>query len=221
MKLSPSLLSADFSNLKAEIDAARAAGAVDLLHIDVMDGMFVPNISIGLPVVRSLRQAYDDLFLDVHLMVQAPERYITDFAEAGADLITVHQEAVTHLPRALDAIHAAGCQTGIALNPATPVFLLEYVLDQADLVLIMSVNPGFGGQKFMPCALEKLKQLRRMIDQRALVTQLQVDGGICSENIAQVLAAGADIVVAGSAVFGGDVAAKTAALRAAAAQAGF
>lgn len=221
MKLSPSLLSADFSNLKADIDAARAAGAVDLLHIDVMDGMFVPNISIGLPVVRSLRQTYDDLFLDVHLMVQAPERYIADFAEAGADLITVHQEAVTHLPRALDAIHAAGCQTGIALNPATPVCLLEYVLDQADLVLVMSVNPGFGGQKFMPCALEKLKQLRRMIDQHALVTQLQVDGGICSENIAQVLAAGADIVVAGSAVFGGDVAAKTAALRAAAAQAGF
>jgi ribulose-phosphate 3-epimerase len=198
-EVAPSILSADFARLGEQIQALKEAGC-RLLHLDVMDGHFVPNITIGVPVVRSLRQA-TELLLDCHLMIADPDRYVEAFAEAGADMISVHQEATPHLDRTLAAIRAAGCRAGVVLNPATPVATLSEVLGQVDFVLVMSVNPGFGGQRFLPGALSKLEQLRAWRADHGLDFRLEVDGGIGVENIGDVVRAGADIVVAGTSIF--------------------
>jgi len=178
------------------------AGA-DLIHVDVMDGRFVPNITIGPLVVEAIRPV-TDLPLDVHLMIVEPDRYVESFAKAGADIITVHVEACTHLHRSIQGIKALGVRAGAVLNPATPLDTIEYVLEDLDMVLIMSVNPGFGGQLFIPSALEKIRRLRRMIDEAGLDVTIEVDGGVNLSTIRDVVAAGADICVAGSAVFGRD-----------------
>lgn len=201
--LSPSLLSADFANLGSQVALLDEAGA-QYVHIDVMDGMFVPSISMGLPVIRSIRPASDRIF-DVHLMIQEPDRYIDDFVKAGADIITVHAEACVHLDRTIQKIKEKGILAGVALNPATPLNALEYVLGEVDMILIMTVNPGFGGQKLIPYTIQKIRDLRSMLDLRNLKTDIEADGGVTLENLAEVLHAGANIVVAGSAVFGGDV----------------
>ncbi|HEV7684611.1 MAG TPA: ribulose-phosphate 3-epimerase [Pyrinomonadaceae bacterium] len=198
--IAPSILSADFSRLGEEIEAAKRGGAT-ILHVDVMDGHFVPNLTVGLPVVKSLSRA-TDLPIDAHLMISEPGRYAQQFVEAGAKMVSVHVEADAHLHRTLASIKAAGGQAGVVLNPATPVESLTEVLPFADYVLVMSVNPGFGGQKFIANALDKLRRLRRMIGERQLPTRLEIDGGIDLENIASVVAAGAEIIVAGSAIFG-------------------
>ncbi|MDH4007618.1 MAG: ribulose-phosphate 3-epimerase [Desulfuromonadales bacterium] len=212
IKIAPSILSADFSRLAEEVQAVDRAGA-DYIHIDVMDGHFVPNITIGPLVVAALRKVTDKP-LDVHLMIENPDLYIADFAKAGADIITVHQEAVPHLHRTVQLIKSLGKQAGVSLNPATPVETLDVILDQLDLVLVMSVNPGFGGQAFISTALDKIRALRQRITQRGLATELQVDGGIKVDNIREVVAAGADVLVAGSAVFNAnDYAATITALR--------
>lgn len=212
IKIAPSILSADFSRLAEEVQAVDRAGA-DYIHIDVMDGHFVPNITIGPLVVAALRKVTDKP-LDVHLMIENPDLYIADFAKAGADIITVHQEAVPHLHRTVQLIKSLGKQAGVSLNPATPVETLDVILDQLDLVLVMSVNPGFGGQAFISTALDKIRALRQRITQRGLATELQVDGGITVDNIREVVAAGADVLVAGSAVFNAnDYAATITALR--------
>lgn len=202
IKISPSILSADFSRLGEDVQAVDRAGA-DYIHIDVMDGHFVPNITIGPLVVDALRKVTDKP-LDVHLMIENPDLYIADFAKAGADIITVHQEAVPHLHRTVQLIKSFGKKAGVSLNPATPVETLDVVLDDLDLVLIMSVNPGFGGQSFIPSALDKIRALRQRITQRGLATELEVDGGVKLDNIREVVAAGADVLVAGSAVFNTD-----------------
>jgi len=202
IKIAPSILSADFSRLGEEVQAVDRAGA-DYIHVDVMDGHFVPNITIGPLVVDALRKVTDKP-LDVHLMIENPDLYIADFAKAGADIITVHQEAVPHLHRTVQLIKSLGKQAGVSLNPATPVETLDVILDELDLVLVMSVNPGFGGQAFIPSALDKIRALRQRITQRGLATELQVDGGVKVDNIRQVVAAGADVLVAGSAVFHAD-----------------
>lgn len=213
IKIAPSILSADFARLGEEVRAIEAAGA-DYVHVDVMDGHFVPNLTIGPPVVAALRQV-TKLPLDVHLMINNPDAYIPDFAQAGADIITVHQEASTHLHRSVQLIRSLGKKAGVSINPATPVGTLEIVLDDLDLVLVMSVNPGFGGQSFIPSALGKITTLRREITRRGLQVELEVDGGVKPDNIAEIAAAGADVFVAGSAVFGsGDYAATIAALKA-------
>ncbi|MFA5515145.1 MAG: ribulose-phosphate 3-epimerase [Desulfuromonadales bacterium] len=199
IKIAPSILSADFARLGDEVRAIEAAGA-DYLHIDVMDGHFVPNITIGPPVVAALRQV-TDLPLDVHLMIENPDRYIPEFAAAGADIITVHQEASTHLHRTVQLIRGLGKKAGVSLNPATPVGTLDVILEELDLVLVMSVNPGFGGQAFIPACLGKIAALRREIDRRGLPVELEVDGGVKVENIREIAAAGAEVMVAGSAVF--------------------
>lgn len=199
-EIAPSLLSADFTRLGEEVKAAAAGGAT-VLHLDVMDGHFVPNITIGLPVVRSLRKI-TGLVIDTHLMITNPGQYASQFAEAGADMVSVHVEADPHLNRTLDSIRSAGAKAGIAINPATPLTSLEEAIGYADFILLMSVNPGFGGQKFVPGMLGKLRRLREMIDFRGLDTRIEIDGGIDENNIADIAAAGADIVVAGSAVFG-------------------
>jgi ribulose-phosphate 3-epimerase len=212
IKIAPSILSADFSRLAEEVQAVYRAGA-DYIHVDVMDGHFVPNITIGPLVVDALRKVTDKP-LDVHLMIENPDLYIADFAKAGADIITVHQEAVPHLHRTVQLIKSLGKQAGVSLNPATPVETLDVILDQLDLVLVMSVNPGFGGQTFISSALDKIRALRQRITQRGLATELQVDGGIKVDNIREVVAAGADVLVAGSAVFhANDYAATITALR--------
>lgn len=198
--IAPSILSADFSRLAEEIAAVEEGGAT-VLHVDVMDGHFVPNITIGLPVVRSLRKA-TGMTIDTHLMISEPGRYAVEFVKAGADMVSVHVEADAHLNRTLVAIQEAGALAGIAINPATPLILLEEALPYADFVLLMSVNPGFGGQRFVPTSMDKLRRLRRMIDESGLPTRIEIDGGIDSANISDVIAAGAQIIVAGSAVFG-------------------
>ena len=198
--IAPSILSADFSRLREEIEAAKRGGAT-ILHVDVMDGHFVPNLTIGLPVVKSLARA-TDLPIDAHLMISEPGRYAEQFVEAGAKMVSVHVEADAHLHRTLTAIKAAGAQAGVVINPATPIETLTEALPFADYVLVMSVNPGFGGQKFIATAIDKLRRLRRMIGERELATRIEIDGGINLANIASVVAAGAEIIVAGSAVFG-------------------
>lgn len=199
-KIAPSILSADFCRLGEEIMAVEAGGA-DYIHIDVMDGHFVPNITIGPPVVAAVRKI-TRLPLDVHLMIENPDRYIPDFAAAGADIIVVHAEASIHLHRSIQLIKSLGKKAGVSLNPATPLNYLEYVLADLDLVLLMTVNPGFGGQSFIEEALPKIKALRAMLDKRGLEAELEVDGGVKVDNIARISHAGADVFVAGSAVFG-------------------
>ena len=199
-EIAPSILSSDFTRLAEEIKKVKAGGA-NILHVDVMDGQFVPNITIGLPVVKSLRKA-TDMTIDCHLMIEEPSRYAVKFVEAGADMVSVHVEADVHLQRTLTAIREAGGKSGIAINPATPLILLEEALPYADFILLMSVNPGFGGQKFIPESVDKLRRLKRMIDERGLDTKIEIDGGIDADNIAKIVESGAEIIVAGSAVFG-------------------
>ncbi|OGT99520.1 MAG: ribulose-phosphate 3-epimerase [Geobacteraceae bacterium GWC2_48_7] len=198
-KIAPSILSADFSRLGEEIRSLEAAGA-DYIHIDVMDGHFVPNITIGPLVVEAARKV-TSLPLDVHLMIENPDRYIADFAAAGADIIVVHAEAVHHLHRTVQLIKSLGKRAGVSLNPATPLNQLDYVLDDLDLVLLMTVNPGFGGQSFIDACLDKIRFMRAMLDRRGSEAELEVDGGVKLSNIAQISHAGADVFVAGSAVF--------------------
>lgn len=199
-ELAPSILSADFTRLAEEIRAVEAGGA-RVLHVDVMDGRFVPNITIGLPVVKSIRKI-TDLTIDCHLMIVEPGTYAVEFVKAGANMVSVHVEADVHLQRTLTAIREAGGQAGIAINPATPLVSLEEALPFADFVLLMSVNPGFGGQKFIHTSVDKLRRLRRMIDERGLSTRIEIDGGIDAGNIQKIVESGAEIIVAGSAVFG-------------------
>ncbi len=201
--LAPSILAADFKQLGQQVSDAANAGA-EYIHIDVMDGAFVPSISFGMPVIKSIRGCTDKVF-DVHMMVQEPGRYITDMKEAGADLICVHAEACTHLDRTINQIKEAGLKAGVALNPATPLSVLDCILSEVDMVLIMTVNPGFGGQKFIPYTLDKIRRLRAMCNERGLQTDIQVDGGVTSDNVKELMDAGANIFVAGSAVFGREV----------------
>ena len=199
IKIAPSILSANFIKLGEEIKAAEEAG-VDMLHIDIMDGHFVPNITIGPFIVESIRQV-TSLPLDVHLMIEEPDTYLRDFIKAGADYVTVHLEASVHLHRTVQLIKETGVKAGVSLNPATPVWSLEHILPDIHLVLLMSVNPGFGGQKFIPQALDKIRILRKFIDEKGLTTLIEVDGGINVDNAKDVASAGADILVMGSAFF--------------------
>lgn len=206
-EIAPSILSADFTRLAEEINAVKAGGA-KVLHVDVMDGHFVPNITIGLPVVKSIRKA-TDMVIDTHLMISNPGRYAVDFVKAGADMVSVHVEADAHLQRTLTAIREAGGRPGVAINPATPIESLTEALPYADFILLMSVNPGFGGQKFIPTMLDKLRRLKQMINDRELPVQIEIDGGVDRTNIRSIVGAGAELIVAGSAVFGsGDPAAS-------------
>jgi len=212
-KIAPSILSADFCRLGDEVRAVEAAGA-DYIHVDVMDGHFVPNITIGPLVIDAVRKI-TSLPLDVHLMIENPDRYIPDFAAAGADIIVVHAEASVHLHRSIQLIKSLGKRAGVSLNPATPLNLLEYVLADLDMVVLMTVNPGFGGQSFIGDCLPKIQSLRAMLDKRGLEAELEVDGGVKVDNIARIAHAGADVFVAGSAVFGSsDYAATIKALKA-------
>lgn len=199
IEIAPSILSADFAQLRQQIEIVERAGA-SLLHVDVMDGRFVPNITVGLPVVKAISRA-TRLPIDAHLMIVEPGRYAEQFVEAGAQMVSIHVEADPHAHRTLSAIRSAGAQAGIAINPGTSLAVLDEVLKYADFVLLMSVNPGFGGQNFIPASLDKLRRLRKMIDERGLKTRIEIDGGIDADNIAEVAAAGAEIIVSGSAIF--------------------
>ncbi|MFL6286328.1 MAG: ribulose-phosphate 3-epimerase [Pyrinomonadaceae bacterium] len=217
VEIAPSILSADFTRLGEQIDAAERGGAT-LIHVDVMDGHFVPNITVGLPVVRSLARA-TRLPLDAHLMISEPGLYAEQFVEAGAQMVSVHIEADPHIHRTLASIKKGGAKAGIVLNPATSLGAIEEALAYADYVLVMSVNPGFGGQKFIPASLDKVRRLRRMIEERGLATRIEIDGGIGPDNIADAAAVGAEIFVAGTSVFGqSDPAAAVRGLLAASAQ---
>jgi ribulose-phosphate 3-epimerase len=200
--IAPSVLSADFANLQRDIEMINSSEA-DWFHVDIMDGVFVPNISFGFPVMEAIRK-YAAKPLDVHLMIVNPDQYIERFAEAGASIITVHYEACTHLHRTVQSIHATGCKAGVALNPHTPVALLKDILADLDLVLIMSVNPGFGGQKFIPNTLAKVRELRQMANAVNPDLVIEVDGGVGSHNLGDLVAAGANVLVAGNAVFAAD-----------------
>ena len=201
--LAPSILAADFGHLADAVAAVDDAGA-QYLHFDVMDGNFVPNISFGLPVLESVRELTERV-LDVHMMVERPERFIDDYAKAGADIITVHAEATKHLDQCISHIKSKDVMAGVALNPATPLSQIEYILPSVDMVLLMSVNPGYGGQKFISYTLDKLEELSKMLEKKGLKTDVEVDGGVYVENTPEILAAGANILVAGSAVFNGDI----------------
>ena len=198
-KIAPSILSADFLKLGEEIQAAEAAGA-DMLHIDIMDGHFVPNITIGPSIVESIRKI-TSLPLDVHLMIEEPDKYLRDFIKAGADYLTVHYEASVHLHRTVQWIKESGIKAGVSLNPATPVWNLEHILPYTDIALLMSVNPGFGGQEFIPEVIEKIKILKKLLKEKGLSTLIEVDGGVKLENALEIISAGADILVMGSAFF--------------------
>ena len=200
IEIAPSILSADFTKLGQQIEIVEGAGA-SLLHVDVMDGRFVPNITVGLPVVKAISRA-TQLPIDAHLMIVEPGRYAEQFVKAGAQMVSIHIEADPHAHRTLSAIRAAGAQAGIAINPATPLSALDEALKFVDYVLLMSVNPGFGGQTFIPESLDKVRRLRKMIDERGLKARIEIDGGIDAENIAEVASAGAEIIVSGSAIFG-------------------
>ena len=201
LEIAPSILSADFTRLGKEIRALEAGGAT-ILHVDVMDGRFVPNITVGLPVVKSIRK-FTETTIDCHLMIIEPSRYAVEFVKAGANMVSVHVEADPHLQRTLTAIQEAGGKAGIAINPATPLISLEEALPFADYILLMSVNPGFGGQKYISTATDKLRRLRRIITERGLKTRIEIDGGIDAANIGEIVAAGAEIIVSGTGVFGG------------------
>lgn len=204
IKLSPSILSADFTALGDQVHRAIHAGA-EYIHVDVMDGHFVPNITIGPMIVEALRPIAKETgaLLDVHLMIADPDRYAAEFAKAGADIVTVHVEATPHLHRVVQSIHEHGAKAGITLNPATPLVALEEILPEVELVLLMSVNPGFGGQSYIPSSTAKIRRLRQMLDAIGSTAELEVDGGIKPSNVAEVVEAGATVIVAGSAIFGG------------------
>jgi ribulose-phosphate 3-epimerase len=203
-KLAPSILAADFTRLGAEVEEAMDAGA-EHIHIDIMDGHFVPMITFGPMIVRALRPLADqyEVLLDVHLMIEAPDRYLADFAEAGADIITVHVETCPHLHRTVQTIRELNVRPGVTLNPATPLVSLEAILPDVDLVLVMSVNPGFGGQSYIEASTNRIRRLRRLLDEIGSMAELEVDGGIKTSNVATIAAAGATVIVAGSAIFGG------------------
>ncbi len=209
--LAPSVLSADFAKLGEEVRTVSEAGA-EYIHLDIMDGMFVPNITFGAPIIKKIRP-YSESIFDVHMMVQDPGRYLEDFAAAGADVISIHAEASTHLDRDLNRIHELGCKAGVVLNPATSLSVLDWVLDLVDMVVLMTVNPGFGNQKFIPYSVEKVKALKKMLTERGSNALIQLDGGVKLDNCAQLCEAGADVLVAGSAVFKDDPAANVRAFR--------
>ncbi len=203
LKIAPSILAADYSKLGEEIKTVVDAGA-DYIHLDVMDGMFVPSMSIGMPVIKSIRKCTDKTF-DVHLMVHEPMRYVKEYKEAGADIISVHAEACSQLDVTIDRIKQLGCKAGVVLNPATPLSMLDFVLENIDMVLIMTVNPGFGGQRYIQSMTRKIVELRRMIDERGFDIDIEVDGGITIDNVRTVLDAGANVIVAGSGIFNGNI----------------
>lgn len=205
--LAPSVLSADFSRLGEEVRTVSQAGA-QFIHLDIMDGQFVPNITFGAPVVKAIRKCSDKIF-DVHMMVDEPGRFLKDFADAGADYITIHAEASRHLDKDLNEIRKLGMKAGLVLNPATPLDVLEWTAPLCDMVLLMSVNPGFGAQKFIPYTYEKIRALRKLLDRKNPETLIEIDGGVKLDNAGALLEAGADVLVAGSAVFGEDPAART------------
>ncbi|HSR66444.1 MAG TPA: ribulose-phosphate 3-epimerase [Acidobacteriota bacterium] len=200
--IAPSILSADFTRLGRDVESMREAGA-KMLHFDVMDGHFVPEITIGLPVLRALRKA-TDLKIDVHLMISNPDSMAEAYAEAGADMVSVHYEAATHLDRLLEALRAKGAQAGVALNPHSPVSVLEDVLPKCDFVLVMSVNPGYAGQAFIPHSFEKIRKLRKIVEDRKLAAKIEIDGGMGPHNVSDAAQAGTDWIVSGSAIFGSD-----------------